>query len=154
MEILIANYVDVMIRCPGQTWAYVDFKEIQASFCIVSHSFVLFGSWLVSSYYAFFCLPTYIPYDTSSYCTTCWPSPDGSMKGCGRGVMWLWLPGPSSRTASIQPSPSTTIHTQLLLPCRTYHCTAASWKFLVVGLHRDSGGKCSALEPQNKHSRT
>ena len=32
MEILIANYVDVMIRCPGQTWAYVDFKEIQASF--------------------------------------------------------------------------------------------------------------------------
>ena len=32
MEILIANYVDVMIRCPEQTWAYVDFKEIQASF--------------------------------------------------------------------------------------------------------------------------
>ena len=34
-------------------------RKYRHPFCIVSHSFVLFGSWLVSSYNAFLCLPTY-----------------------------------------------------------------------------------------------
>ena len=41
--------------------------------------------WCHHIMHSFVSLP--IPYDASSYCTTCWPSPDGSMKGCGRGVM-------------------------------------------------------------------